>query len=105
MPRAPRICERISAELDIPTIGIGAGAACDGQVLVCYDLLGLTPELRPKFVKRYAELFELGRAAAREYCQEVKHGLFPSEAHAFGNVQQEEQSPMQSVASSYGPTH
>jgi 3-methyl-2-oxobutanoate hydroxymethyltransferase len=98
------LAERISAEIDIPTIGIGAGAACDGQVLVCYDLLGLTPTLRPKFVKRYAELFEQGRAAAREYCDEVKRGAFPTEAHAFGNVQQEEPSAA-ATAGSYGPTH
>jgi 3-methyl-2-oxobutanoate hydroxymethyltransferase len=100
------LAERITAELDVVTIGIGAGAACDGQVLVCYDLLGLTPELRPKFVKRYAELFEAGRNAAREYCQEVKAGVFPSEAHAFGNVQHEEPLPAPSAAAgSYGPTH
>jgi 3-methyl-2-oxobutanoate hydroxymethyltransferase len=100
------LAERITAELDIPTIGIGAGAGCDGQVLVCYDLLGLTPELRPKFVKRYAELFELGRAAASEYCAEVKQGVFPSEAHAFGNVQQEAPLGEPGAATgSYGPTH
>jgi 3-methyl-2-oxobutanoate hydroxymethyltransferase len=99
------LAERISAELEIPTIGIGAGPGCDGQVLVCYDLLGLTPNLRPKFVKRYAELFEAGRAAAQLYCEEVKRGVFPSEAHAFGNVQQEEPGALSGVHGGYGPTH
>ncbi len=80
------LAARITAELDIPTIGIGAGAQCDGQVLVCYDLLGLTPKLRPKFVKRYDELFAKGKAAARQYCEEVKSGVFPAEEYAFGNV-------------------
>jgi 3-methyl-2-oxobutanoate hydroxymethyltransferase len=101
------LAERISNDIDIPTIGIGAGAACDGQVLVCYDLLGLTPELRPKFVKRYAEFYAAGCAAAQRYCEEVKSGVFPSEAHAFGNVQRDEETPAPSdaPASGYGPTH
>src|SRR5687768_10556099 len=76
------LAARITAELDIPTIGIGAGASCDGQVLVCYDMLGLTPNLRPKFVKRYAELFAQGKDAARGFCAEVKSGAFPTEEHA-----------------------
>lgn len=99
------LAARITAVVDIPTIGIGAGAACDGQVLVCYDLLGLTPTLRPKFVKRYAELFEQGRNAAERYCAEVKSGTFPSEAHAFGNVQRDEPSEPAVAGGSYGPTH
>jgi 3-methyl-2-oxobutanoate hydroxymethyltransferase len=101
------LAERITNDIDIPTIGIGAGAACDGQVLVCYDLLGLTPELRPKFVKRYAEFYEEGRAAAQRYCEEVKAGVFPSEAHAFGTVQRDEEAPLPSDAPApgYGPTH
>jgi 3-methyl-2-oxobutanoate hydroxymethyltransferase len=77
----------ITEELTIPTIGIGAGPACDGQVLVCYDLLGLTPDLRPKFVKRYAEMYDEGVEAARRYAHEVRHGAFPAEEHAFGTVQ------------------
>ena len=74
----------ITAALHIPTIGIGAGVGCDGQVLVCYDLLGLTPNLRPKFVKRYAEMFEEGVAAARRYAEEVASGAFPEPIHSFG---------------------
>lgn len=78
------LAARITAALDIPTIGIGAGVECDGQVLVCYDLLGLTTDLRPKFVKRYAEMFDEGVAAARRYAGEVRGGAFPEVAHSFG---------------------
>jgi 3-methyl-2-oxobutanoate hydroxymethyltransferase len=101
------LAARITAELEIPTIGIGAGVSCDGQVLVCYDMLGLTPNLRPKFVKRYAELFAEGKEAARKYCEEVKAGVFPGEEHSFGNVQRasEPARPVVSVPTGYGPTH
>jgi 3-methyl-2-oxobutanoate hydroxymethyltransferase len=78
------LASRITEEVDIPTIGIGAGVDCDGQVLVCYDLLGLTPDLRPKFVKRYDELFDRGVAAARAYCDEVRARRFPAPEHTFG---------------------
>ena len=80
------LAKRITESIDIPTIGIGAGPHCDGQVLVCYDLLGLTADMKPKFVKRYAEFFEDGLAAARLYRDEVRAGVFPSEAYSFGNV-------------------
>ena len=79
----------ITARLTIPTIGIGAGVACDGQVLVSYDLLGLTPNLRPKFVKRYAEFYEQGAAAVATYAEEVRSGAFPTPAHAFGDVKRD----------------
>jgi 3-methyl-2-oxobutanoate hydroxymethyltransferase len=77
------LAAEITAAIDIPTIGIGAGIHCDGQVLVCYDLLGLTPELRPKFVKRYDELFDRGVAAARAFVDEVRGRRFPTEDHTF----------------------
>jgi 3-methyl-2-oxobutanoate hydroxymethyltransferase len=102
------LAARITAELEIPTIGIGAGASCDGQVLVCYDMLGLTPNLRPKFVKRYAELFAAGKQAAATYCEEVKAGVFPGEEHAFGNVERTPAEPAHAainVPTGYGPTH
>lgn len=102
------LAARITAALPIPTIGIGAGASCDGQVLVCYDLLGLTPNLRPKFVKRYAELYEDGKRAVAGYCAEVKSGAFPSEEHAFGNVKRDDAGPQASsvhIPPGYGPTH
>ena len=104
------LAERITKAIDIPTIGIGAGAECDGQVLVCYDLLGLTPNLRPKFVKRYAEFFKEGVAAARRYRDEVRAGVFPSEEYAFGHVRKNEPdapkpelSLVADVRASYGP--
>jgi len=84
------LAKRITDEIDIPTIGIGAGPHCDGQVLVCYDLLGLTRDMKPKFVKRYAEFFEEGVAAARRYGDEVRAGTFPGEEHGFGNVKKSE---------------
>jgi len=100
---------QITEAIDIPTIGIGAGPHCDGQVLVCYDLLGLTPDLKPKFVKRYAEFFEDGVAAARQYRDEVCGGVFPSEEYGFGNVKtsETEEAPglslVKGVRAAYGP--
>ena len=84
---------QVTAAVEIPTIGIGAGPDCDGQVLVCYDLLGLTPDLRPKFVKRYAELFDAGRDAAAAYCAEVRSGAFPAPEHGFGAVIRKDAEP------------
>ncbi|MCS6799807.1 MAG: 3-methyl-2-oxobutanoate hydroxymethyltransferase [Myxococcota bacterium] len=78
------LAAEITAAVPVPTIGIGAGPACDGQVLVGYDLLGLTPELRPRFVRRYAEWFEEGVRAARRFRDEVRAGLFPTPELAFG---------------------
>ncbi len=102
------LAQQITDALEIPTIGIGAGPDCDGQVLVCYDLLGLTPDLKPKFVKRYAEFFEQGVAAARLYCDEVRDGVFPSEEFSFGKVKKDEAtssglSLVQHVRPGYGP--
>ncbi len=76
------IAKRLTAALDIPTIGIGAGPDCDGQVLVSYDMLGMTAGFEPKFLKKYAELHENIVAAAREYVEEVRGGLFPDDAHS-----------------------
>jgi 3-methyl-2-oxobutanoate hydroxymethyltransferase len=80
------LAARITDAVAVPTIGIGAGVDCDGQVLVCYDLLGLTPSLRPKFVKRYATMFDEGKSAVAQYCEEVKSGAFPAAEHTFGDV-------------------
>ena len=74
---------KITAAVSIPTIGIGAGPGCDGQVLVWHDLLGLYEGLRPKFVKRYAELGALATAALAEYCREVRDGTFPAAEQSF----------------------
>lgn len=79
------LAAKISQAVAIPTIGIGAGSSCDGQVLVCYDLFGLTANLRPKFVKRYTEWFEAGREAAAAYVADVREGRFPADEHTFGS--------------------
>ena len=102
------LAKRITEEVSIPTIGIGAGPHCDGQVLVCYDLLGLTPDLKPKFVKRYAEFFEQGVEAARRYRDEVRAGTFPSAEYSFGNVRKAEApnsglTLLQGTKAAYGP--
>ncbi|HBV86923.1 MAG TPA: 3-methyl-2-oxobutanoate hydroxymethyltransferase [Desulfosporosinus sp.] len=78
-----QVAKQISTELTIPTIGIGAGADCDGQVLVYHDILGLFKRFRPKFVKQYAELRSTSVQAIQEYHKEVKDGVFPSEEHTF----------------------
>jgi 3-methyl-2-oxobutanoate hydroxymethyltransferase len=77
------IAARITAELPIPTIGIGAGAGCDGQVLVSSDLLGLFDDFRPKFVRRYADLGDQIRKAASAYVADVASGRFPSDQESF----------------------
>ncbi len=73
----------LSGSLDVPTIGIGAGAGCDGQVLVLPDLLGLNEGFAPKFLKRYAELAGEVRRAVGAYADEVRRGAYPDDAHSF----------------------
>jgi len=73
----------ISAQLSIPTIGIGAGPHCDGQVLVCNDLLGMDLSFKPKFVKRFAKVQETAVAAFEAYATEVRDGTFPDDEHSF----------------------
>jgi len=77
------LAAEISAELTIPTIGIGAGPSCDGQVLVIHDILGLCEKYSPKFVKRYADLSPLISSAVAQYVAEVRSGEFPTEEHSF----------------------
>jgi 3-methyl-2-oxobutanoate hydroxymethyltransferase len=77
------LAQSITSKLSIPTIGIGAGLHCDGQVLVCYDLLGMIPNFKPKFVKQYADLFGGIQQAAQTFFSEVRSELFPDEAHSF----------------------
>ncbi|MGE4492793.1 MAG: 3-methyl-2-oxobutanoate hydroxymethyltransferase [Syntrophotalea sp.] len=77
------LAAQITATLDIPTIGIGAGAACDGQVLVIHDILGLCEKYSPRFVKRYADAATLIRQGVRSYIDEVKQGVFPGPEHSF----------------------
>lgn len=76
------IAKRITRELKIPTIGIGAGPDCDGQVLVTQDVLGLTDGFQPKFVKQFANLREIALGAVRDYISDVQHGRFPDAAHS-----------------------
>jgi 3-methyl-2-oxobutanoate hydroxymethyltransferase len=75
---------RITESVSVPTIGIGAGPWCDGQVLVCYDFLGMYGEIRPKFVKRYAELGDAVVEATKNYVREVRSQAFPTHEHSFG---------------------
>jgi len=75
----------ISASLEIPTIGIGAGAGCDGQILVLYDLLGLNPTFKPKFLKRFADLGEVVGEALGRYRNEVQAGTFPAPEHTYSD--------------------
>jgi 3-methyl-2-oxobutanoate hydroxymethyltransferase len=77
------LAAEITRRLSIPTIGIGGGVHCDGQVLVCYDLLGFNPDFAPKFVKKYADGHGVVTGAARQFVDEVKGGAFPAEEHSF----------------------
>ena len=90
------VAARITEELSIPTIGIGAGAACDGQVLVYHDLLGLSEGHLPRFVKRYANLSAEIRDALTAYASEVRDGTFPEEQHAYA-MPAEEQAAFEEV--------
>jgi 3-methyl-2-oxobutanoate hydroxymethyltransferase len=76
------IAKRITAEVKIPTIGIGAGPDCDGQVLVTPDMLGLTQGFSPKYLKRYANLGETIQSSIQNYANEVRNGAFPSAAQS-----------------------
>jgi 3-methyl-2-oxobutanoate hydroxymethyltransferase len=77
------LAKQITQRVSIPTIGIGAGVHCDGQVLVSYDLLGMNPDFKPKFVKAYADLYGQIRGAAETFFTEVRGEQFPDEAHSF----------------------
>lgn len=79
----PDLAAEITAAVSVPTIGIGAGPSCDGQVLVCYDLLGMYRDLKPKFAKRFAEVGEQIVAATRAYVDEVGARSFPAPEHTF----------------------
>jgi 3-methyl-2-oxobutanoate hydroxymethyltransferase len=83
VPRS--VAKLVTESVGVPTIGIGAGPDCDGQVLVCYDFLGLFQGFVPRFVKRYAELGETVAAATRSYVSEVRAGQFPEDRHSFGD--------------------
>ena len=80
------LADEITAAIDIPTIGIGASAGCDGQVLVVDDMLGLFTAFKPKFAKRYAELGKTADAAIAAYAEEVRARAFPAPEHVFGDA-------------------
>ena len=77
------LAAEVSETLSIPTIGIGAGAQCDGQILVLYDMIGLNPDFKPKFLKRFAELGEVVVEALQCYQEEVRQGSFPAQEHCY----------------------
>jgi len=79
-----RLAQRITGELSIPTIGIGAGPHCDGQVLVMHDVVGLFSKYAPKFVKKYAEAGDIIRDAFASYVKDVREGKFPTLEHSYG---------------------
>jgi 3-methyl-2-oxobutanoate hydroxymethyltransferase len=79
-----KIAAVISKQLEIPTIGIGAGAGCDGQILLSYDLLGVFTDFKPKFTKRYANLTEVAVNGLKAYAAEVRSGKFPDDDHSYG---------------------
>ena len=83
------IAKVISDQLEIPTIGIGAGACTDGQILLSYDLLGVFTDFKPKFTKRYANLTEVAISGLRSYAEEVRSGAFPDDDHSYGVDQSE----------------
>jgi 3-methyl-2-oxobutanoate hydroxymethyltransferase len=80
-----RLADQITAEITIPTIGIGASAGCDGQILVIDDMLGLFDSFKPKFVKRYAHLAQGADAAIQAYAAEVRARAFPASEHVFAD--------------------
>ena len=95
MPR--ELAAEITRDLRIPTIGIGAGPECDGQILVIHDLVGLTFGKTPKFARQYANVGEMIAKAAREYCEDVRGGTFPSDGesyHAVRALSGEEETPV-----------
>jgi 3-methyl-2-oxobutanoate hydroxymethyltransferase len=77
------LARRVTASISVPTIGIGAGPHCDGQVLVVHDMLGITEEFKPRFVRRYGELAETMRGAFRQYISDVKRGQFPTSKESY----------------------
>jgi 3-methyl-2-oxobutanoate hydroxymethyltransferase len=77
------LAAEITREIGVPTIGIGAGPSCDGQVLVFHDVMGLTRDLHPKFVRRYADLSTVIEEAAKAFTKDVKEGSFPNEQESF----------------------
>jgi 3-methyl-2-oxobutanoate hydroxymethyltransferase len=94
----PDVAAQVTASVGVPTIGIGAGPACDGQVLVCTDLLGLSRSHAPKFAKRYAELGDAVVDAVKRYVDEVRVGAFPAAEHTYKQNRTDDASALVSEA-------
>ena len=77
------LATEVSQSIKIPTIGIGAGQGTDGQVLVTHDMLGITKEFKPRFLRRYVELFDVIKGATEDYIKDVKSGSFPNEKESY----------------------
>lgn len=99
----PDVAARITSEVSVPTIGIGAGAACDGQVLVCTDLLGFSRGPSPKFAKRFAELGDAAVSAFKAYVSEVRSGEFPDADHTYKRNHVDADEPVASSGGSVVP--
>ena len=78
-----KLATEVSQSILIPTIGIGAGPGTDGQVLVTHDMLGITKEFKPRFLRRYVELFDVIKGATEAYIKDVKAGDFPSKKESY----------------------
>lgn len=78
-----KLAEKVTNNIEIPTIGIGAGAKVDGQVLVIHDMLGITKEFKPRFLRRYLDLFDQINSATKAYINDVKNGAFPNEQEQY----------------------
>ena len=92
------VAERVTRAVRVPTIGIGSGSGCDGQVLVCTDLLGMSRGKAPKFVKRFAELADVIVGATKAYVEEVRTGTFPDREHSYAAEGSADPSPVRPVA-------
>lgn len=94
------LAQLITKKLSIPTIGIGAGPDCDGQILVLHDMLGLTPDISPKFVKKYLDGQDLFRQAIESYINEVKQSKFPADEHSYHINSHDSHQILQNLSSS-----
>lgn len=79
-----KIASLISNQLEIPTLGVGAGIGCDGQILLCYDLLGVFTDFKPKFTKRFSNVTEVAVKGIKDYANEVRNKTFPDDDHTYG---------------------
>lgn len=98
------LAKRITESVSVPTIGIGAGPHTDGQVLVCYDFLGMFREFTPRFVKRYAEVGETIVDATQRFVTEVRSGVFPGPEHEFSSAPSSTSGTSSASGAGYGPS-